>query len=93
MKTKARKRDKTEAEYAKRIRTGSVETKNIKVTSLSMNWLMLNEGPWGTVLDKWKESFESRSQFVGKSTAEQNLRKKQIWKHFQHEFGYQLVSN
>ncbi|XP_021701070.1 uncharacterized protein LOC110676769 [Aedes aegypti] len=90
LKTKARKRDKTEAEYAKRIRTGSVETKNIKVTSLSMNWLMLNEGPWGTVLDKWKESFESRSQFVGKSTAEQNLRKKQIWKHFQHEFGYQL---
>ncbi|XP_062708402.1 uncharacterized protein LOC134288242 [Aedes albopictus] len=54
---------------------------------------MLNDGPWGVVLEKWKESFESRNHFMGKSTAESNLRKCKIWKHLQSEFGCQLIDD
>lgn len=89
---KSRKREKSEAEHAKRLRSGTDGTKNDPASALSMNWLMLNDGPWATILDKWKESFASRIQFLGKPTAEEKLRKNKIWQHIQSEFGYQLVS-
>ncbi|KXJ72672.1 hypothetical protein RP20_CCG017447, partial [Aedes albopictus] len=93
LKAKARKRDKSEKDYAKRIRAGADQTKKNKASSLALNWLMLNDGPWGVVLEKWKESFESRNHFMGKSTAESNLRKCKIWKHLQSEFGCQLIDD
>ncbi|XP_062540848.1 uncharacterized protein LOC134208897 [Armigeres subalbatus] len=91
LRAKSRKRDKSENEYAKRIRTGTDVTKSNTVSALSMNWLQLNDGPWATILDKWKESFPSRINIVGKVTAQEKLRQTHIWKHVQSEYGYQLM--
>ncbi|XP_055532800.1 uncharacterized protein LOC129722941 isoform X2 [Wyeomyia smithii] len=57
----------------------------------SENWLKLNDGPWSTVLDKWKASFLKRKDYLAKCHCKDNLRKGNLWKFIRCEYGYQLI--